>query len=111
MKNKILPLFLVFALFTACSSMEKTGDAETVKVSDKVDSYACKFIGVVSGFYSTPWNSAESMVDGAMRDARARAAEQQATNVVLQGSPQIIFNSESKEREATVTVNAYLCKK
>jgi len=86
-------------------------ELESVKVVDHVDTYSCKFLSLVSGSFSAPWDSAENMVDGALKDARVQAGTQGADTVVVQGSPQILFNSESKQRESVVTVNAYRCKK
>ncbi len=105
-------VLLAGVILTGCSSLgtSASGNPDPVKVLDKVDSYKCKFLGLVSGTYTVTWDEASHMVEGAMLDARSRASELKANTVVLQGSPQIIYNSESKQREADVTVNAYDCK-
>ena len=95
-----------------CASLGvPSSDPSLVKVMDKVDSYSCKFLALVSGSFSTPWDSADNMVEGAVSDARSQAAIHGADTIVLQGSPQIVFNSEAKQRESVVTANAYKCKK
>lgn len=108
----LLPL-IAAGFFYSCSTLHRHDEsAKSVEVSDKIPSTSrCTFIAIVTGNETTSWADANEIVESAIEDGREQAAKKGATHVVMQGSPQIIYNAEAKRREATVTLNAYKCKK
>jgi hypothetical protein len=98
-------------VLSSCTSFTQSWDkADKVQVTDKVSTYACKFIDVVVGGSESDANDTEYLFEAAMRKARDNAANRDATHVILQGTPQSQFDPEARLFHMTVVVNAYHCK-
>lgn len=104
MMQRTLPLLLVAVLLGGCASAASKNEARNVKDGDPaVVNRSCTLLGTVNG-RSVFGGSEAGRTDGAVTDARAKAAAMGATHIVV-----INLDSSGMFNTTNATARAYKC--